>query len=99
MTMICERFRSRPSADRCGDRYKVAHDEEGRILAVDVTTYSNGGCSLDLSRPVRRHLYHWRDVLCSQSNGPLPIWIMFVSRTTGYTCKVRKDRSYDPMAK
>ena len=37
----------------------MAHDAAGLILAVDAQLYANGGCSLDLSRPVlERALFH-----------------------------------------
>ena len=40
-------------------RFRVGHDAEGRILAVSVDLYANGGWSLDLSQPVLdRALFH-----------------------------------------
>ncbi len=40
-------------------RYRAGHDEEGRLLAVDVKLFSDGGWSLDLSQPVNdRALFH-----------------------------------------
>lgn len=34
-------------------KYKVAFDDDGKILAAEVNIYNNGGFSLDLSYPVR----------------------------------------------
>ncbi|PRQ04047.1 Xanthine dehydrogenase molybdenum-binding subunit [Enhygromyxa salina] len=40
-------------------RYRVGHDDEGRILALDLELYSDGGWSLDLSTPIMyRALFH-----------------------------------------
>jgi xanthine dehydrogenase molybdopterin binding subunit len=40
-------------------RFKVGHDDEGRLLAAKVELFSNGGWSLDLSMPVTdRALFH-----------------------------------------
>lgn len=40
-------------------RYKVGHDDEGRILAVALELFSDGGWSLDLSIPIMyRALFH-----------------------------------------
>ncbi|HLT38434.1 MAG TPA: molybdopterin cofactor-binding domain-containing protein, partial [Enhygromyxa sp.] len=40
-------------------RYQVGHDDDGRILAVDLELYSDGGWSLDLSKPIMfRALFH-----------------------------------------
>jgi len=40
-------------------RYRVGHDEAGRILAVDLELYSDGGWSADLSKPIMfRALFH-----------------------------------------
>ncbi len=40
-------------------RYELGHDDEGRILALDLELYSDGGWSLDLSKPIMfRALFH-----------------------------------------
>lgn len=40
-------------------RFEVGHDPEGRLLAVDLELYSDGGWSLDLSKPIMfRALFH-----------------------------------------
>lgn len=40
-------------------KYKVAYAPDGKIVAVDIKLYSNGGMSLDLSRPVlERAIFH-----------------------------------------
>jgi xanthine dehydrogenase large subunit len=40
-------------------RFRVGHDNEGRILAMDLELYSDGGWSLDLSKPIMfRALFH-----------------------------------------
>jgi xanthine dehydrogenase large subunit len=40
-------------------RYRVGFDGEGKLLALDVALYSNGGWSLDLSKPVLyRAMFH-----------------------------------------
>lgn len=40
-------------------RFRVGHDDEGRILAMDLELYSDGGWSMDLSKPIMfRALFH-----------------------------------------
>jgi xanthine dehydrogenase large subunit len=40
-------------------RFEVGHDGEGRLLAVDLELFSDGGWSLDLSKPIMfRALFH-----------------------------------------
>jgi xanthine dehydrogenase large subunit len=40
-------------------RFEVGHDDEGRLLALDLELYSDGGWSLDLSKPIMfRALFH-----------------------------------------
>jgi xanthine dehydrogenase large subunit len=40
-------------------RFEVGHDREGRVLAVDLELFSDGGWSLDLSKPIMfRALFH-----------------------------------------
>ena len=40
-------------------RFRVGHDDEGRLLAMDLELYSDGGWSLDLSKPIMyRALFH-----------------------------------------
>ncbi|MFO7564175.1 MAG: xanthine dehydrogenase molybdopterin binding subunit [Enhygromyxa sp.] len=40
-------------------RYQVGHDDEGRLLALELELYSDGGWSLDLSKPIMfRALFH-----------------------------------------
>ncbi|NVB36724.1 xanthine dehydrogenase molybdopterin binding subunit [Pseudenhygromyxa sp. WMMC2535] len=40
-------------------RYRVGFDDEGRLLALDVALYSDGGWSMDLSKPIMyRALFH-----------------------------------------
>ncbi len=40
-------------------RYEVGHDDEGRVLALALALYSDGGWSLDLSKPIMfRALFH-----------------------------------------
>lgn len=40
-------------------KYKVAYAPDGKIVAVDIKLFSNGGMSLDLSRPVlERAIFH-----------------------------------------
>jgi xanthine dehydrogenase large subunit len=40
-------------------RFEVGHDREGRLLAVDLELFSDGGWSLDLSKPIMfRALFH-----------------------------------------
>ncbi|MFW5920350.1 MAG: xanthine dehydrogenase molybdopterin binding subunit, partial [Polyangiales bacterium] len=40
-------------------RYRAAHDDDGKLLALDVELFSDGGWSLDLSEPVMyRAMFH-----------------------------------------
>ena len=40
-------------------RFEVGHDDDGRLLALDLELYSDGGWSLDLSKPIMfRALFH-----------------------------------------
>merc|ERR1719167_95965 len=58
-------------------RYKVAHDKDGRILALDVDLYANGGWTCDLTfSVVERALFH------SDNSYKVPNL-----RSRGYVCK------------
>ena len=35
-------------------KYKIAYSSEGKLLACEISLYSNAGYSMDLSKPVRR---------------------------------------------
>jgi xanthine dehydrogenase large subunit len=40
-------------------RFQVAHDDEGRLLGMDLELFADGGWSLDLSRPIMfRAMFH-----------------------------------------
>ena len=61
-------------------RYRVSHDDEGRLIALDIQLYSDGGWSLDLSKPVLfRAMFHVDNAYFLPS-----------VRVTGRVCKTHK---------
>ena len=61
-------------------RYEVGYDVEGRVLALDIELFSDGGWSLDLSQPVlARALFHVDNCYDVPS-----------LRVTGRVCKTHK---------
>ena len=61
-------------------RYSAGFDEDGRLLALDASLYSDGGWSLDLSEPVLwRAMFHIDNAYCLHN----------VS-VTGFVCRTHK---------
>ena len=61
-------------------RFAAGFDSEGRLQSVDITLYSDGGWSLDLSDPVM-----WRAMFHIDNAYYLP-----AANVTGYVCKTHK---------